>query len=244
MRILAIETSGTTGSVAVADGPKLLAESSLPGQRRSTQTLAPTIHSLLAAANWKPADLELIAVTIGPGSFTGLRLGVATAKMLAYVSGASVLGIDTLRTIAAQGDSNAAEITALLDAGRGELLLGHFRFDTAGLPLVVTETQLLPATEWLASMETEASAPGATPQHAASTLRLTGPGLRALANRLPAGAALEPEARWEPRAATVARLAWHDFSAGRRDDPWTLVPVYYRRSAAEEVWSKKHEPHP
>lgn len=233
LRILAIETSGAAGSVAIAVGASLVSLADLPGQRRSTQLLAPTIHSLLAAAGWKPADLQLIAVTIGPGSFTGLRLGVATAKMLAYVTGAAVLGIDTLRTIAAQTAAPVDEVQSLLDAGRGEVLAGHFRFDTAGLPKAVAETALVRVEDWLARLESMATTPGADATH------LTGPAVRALSGRLPPDCSLEAEANWEPRAATVARLAWHDYCAGRRDDAWTLAPIYYRRSAAEEVWEKK-----
>jgi len=225
VRILAIETSGTGGSAAVSEGPRLLAEQTLTGQRRSTQTLAPTIHSLLEAAHWKPADLQLIGVTIGPGSFTGLRLGIATAKMLAYVTGAAVVGVDTLRTVAAQAESADGDIVSLLDAGRGEVLVGHFGFDTAGLPSPLGETRLLTAIEWLSELQPDA--------------HLTGPGLRAYLDRLPDGVLVEAEAHWEPRAATVARLALHDFASGRRDDFWTLAPIYYRRSAAEEVWERK-----
>ncbi len=225
MRILAIETSGTGGSAAVSDGPRLLAEQTLSGQRRSTQTLAPTIHSLLGAAHWKPADVQLIGVTIGPGSFTGLRLGIATAKMLAYVTGAAVVGVDTLRAIAAQATSPIDTITSVLDAGRGEVLVGHFGFDTAGVPLAVGETKLLAAMQWLTEL-----APNA---------HLTGNGLRTYLDQLPNGVRFEPEANWEPRATTVARLALHDYNTGRRDDLWTLAPIYYRRSAAEEVWERK-----
>lgn len=225
LRILALETSGAGGSAAIADGPRLLAESQLPGQRRSTQTLAPTIKSLLLRAEWRPADVQLVAVTIGPGSFTGLRLGVATAKMFAYVTGAAVLGVETLRIIASQAAAECHEVMALLDAGRGELLSGHFRFATGVDAEVVSPTRLVRVSDWLAEFSFD------TP--------ITGPGSRLLIDRLPAGATTLPEALWEPRAATVARLAWSDYSAGRRDDLWSLAPIYYRRSAAEEVWEKK-----
>lgn len=225
MRILAIETSGMAGSASIAEGRRLVAETTLTGQRRSTQTLAPAIHSLLAGAGWRPANLQLVAVAIGPGSFTGLRLGVATAKMLAYVTGAAVLGIDTLRAIAAQVEDPQGEVVSVLDAGRGEMLVGHFRFDTDGLPQSAGETRLLRTEDWLAELS--------------AGVRLTGPGLRSLREQLPEGTTSEPEALWEPRAATIAGLAFHDFELGRRDDPWTLAPVYYRRSAAEEVWERK-----
>ncbi len=227
MRILALETSGAGGTVAVAEDARLIAEESLPGKRRSTQTLVPAIRALLARAGWKPADVELVAVSIGPGSFTGLRLGVATAKLFAYATGAAVLAVDTMRVIAAQAEPKSGELHTLLDAGRGELLVGHFRFATDGVPNSVAPTRLVATDDWLS--ETNHSS------------TLTGNGLLGLMDRLPSGAITAPTEQWEPRAATVAQLALHDHSQGRTDDIWTLVPVYYRRSAAEEVWEKKRQ---
>ena len=74
MRILAIETSGTTGSLAALAGEEIVASVSLDPALRSARALAPGIRDLLAQVGWRPADIELVAVTIGPGSFTGLRL--------------------------------------------------------------------------------------------------------------------------------------------------------------------------
>ena len=100
MRVLAIETVGMTGSVAVLSGDEVLVERRLDTERRSAQTLAPAIQDLLAEVGWRPADLELVAVAQGPGSFTGLRIGITTAKGLAYVLGCRLLGVNTLRAIA------------------------------------------------------------------------------------------------------------------------------------------------
>jgi len=225
LRIVALETSGVTASVALAEGPQLIAAAALPGQRRSTQSLAPTMRSLLEQAGWRPADVELLAVSIGPGSFTGLRLGVATAKLFAYATGAKVRGVDTLRVIAAQVESKSENIQVVLDAGRGELLIGHFCFATDGETLSTAPTQLVESATWLLKTSFDAT--------------LTGTGLRLIRDRLPTGATITSEACWEPRAATVAQLAWRDVQQGLVDDIWTLAPVYYRRSAAEEVWERK-----
>lgn len=226
MRTLAIETSGATGSVAVVDGDRLIAETALPGQRRSTQTLAPAMRALLEQAAWKPRDVELLAVSIGPGSFTGLRLGVATVKLFAYATGAAVRGVDTLRAIAEQVDG-ATSVEVVLDAGRGELLSGHFRFATGGSPLPVGETRLIAVADWLRQ------------EHAGVTL--AGSGLNLVVDRLPLGTQIAPRELWTPRAATIARLAQEDVKLGRVDNAWSLVPVYYRRSAAEEVWEAKSQ---
>src|SRR5208337_2248427 len=111
-RILALETSELTGSVAVAADGKVLAELQLDPQQRSAQWLAPAIRSLLERVGWQPREIGLIAVTIGPGSFTGLRVGVATAKILAYATGAQVLGIGTLEAIATAAPDGVVAISA------------------------------------------------------------------------------------------------------------------------------------
>ncbi len=108
MRILALETSGKSGAVAAADGEKLLLTLELAATHQSARSLAPAIQRLLGAVRWQAADIELIALTLGPGSFTGLRVGVATAKVLAYATGAAVIGVNALEVIAAQAIAKRA----------------------------------------------------------------------------------------------------------------------------------------
>src|SRR4051812_4115512 len=100
-RILALETSELSGSVAAAMDGDVVGELNLDPRLRSAQSLAPAIRTLLDQVGWRPQELALVAVTVGPGSFTGLRVGVATAKVMAYAAGADVLGISTHAAIAA-----------------------------------------------------------------------------------------------------------------------------------------------
>ncbi len=79
MRILALETSGPAGSIAASDGTRLVAAHVLDPEQRSAQSLAPGILGLLSAIGWRATDVDLVAVTIGRWSFSGLRFGVATA---------------------------------------------------------------------------------------------------------------------------------------------------------------------
>ncbi|HBO44409.1 MAG TPA: tRNA (adenosine(37)-N6)-threonylcarbamoyltransferase complex dimerization subunit type 1 TsaB, partial [Planctomycetaceae bacterium] len=88
MRVLAIETTERVGTVALSEGDRLVVQRSLDAGQRSAQSLAPAVVQTLADAGWKPEDVELVAVTVGPGSFTGLRVGVTTAKTFAYGVGA------------------------------------------------------------------------------------------------------------------------------------------------------------
>ena len=95
-KLLAIETTGLRGSVACAERGKLLTSELLRSDQRSAQSLIPAIESILKSRGWVPADLDGIAVAVGPGSFTGLRVGVTTAKVLAWACGAALYGIDSL----------------------------------------------------------------------------------------------------------------------------------------------------
>jgi len=221
MRILALETSGRDATIAALEGHErqaahLLREVAIVGPERTAQFLAPRAQELLREVNWLPCDIELVAVAIGPGSFTGLRIGVTTAKTLAYAVGAQVIGINTLAALAAQAPADAAPLWVVMDAQRQELFAA--KFDAARnlihAPAVLTQ----PAWQHLLQ-------PG---DH------VTGPGLRRLHVDLPDTVQSVPLNAWQPMATTVGQLAWQEYQAGRRDDLWQLVPIYYRQSAAEE----------
>ncbi len=222
MLILALETSSQAGSVALLDGDNVLSQRVLATEQRSAQTLIPAVAAVLADAGRRTGDVNLVAVTIGPGSFTGLRVGVTAAKTFAYATGCQCLGVDTLEVIAEQaipGCAAAGELHAVLDAQRKELFLARFRREVGGL-VRLDENRIVPVERWLATL-------------AAGTV-VTGAGINRLIDRLPAGVvAVELQLR-EPQAATVGRLAWRDHQAGRRDDLWKLTPKYLRPSAAEE----------
>lgn len=239
MLTLALETSHFAGSVALLRSGELIRAQRLDPARRSAQTLAPAIAGLLDECRVVPREIGLVAVTIGPGSFTGLRVGVTTAKTLAYAIGCDVIGLDTLDVAAAQTPAallNAgllsaphANVQAVLDAQRRELFVATFQCRAgqgSAPPLTRTgETQILAAEAWLAQLSA-ASAPCGT--------IVTGPGLSRWLDRLPAEAIVVPAELREPLAATVGKLATFEHARGRRDDLWKLAPRYIRPSAAEE----------
>jgi tRNA threonylcarbamoyladenosine biosynthesis protein TsaB len=226
--ILALETSSQAGSAAVLnfqDGQSaacdnVLSQRVLASDFRSAQTLIPAIAEVLSQAGRVPKDVNLVAVTVGPGSFTGLRVGVTAAKTFAYATGCECLGVDTLEAIAEQAPGDGAgEIHAVLDAQRKELFLARFRRQAKQL-LRLDENRIVPAERWLTAL-----APGNV---------VTGNGVHGLIDRLPAGVVVVDETLREPQAATVGRLAWRHYQAGQRGDLWKLAPVYLRPSAAEE----------
>jgi tRNA threonylcarbamoyladenosine biosynthesis protein TsaB len=231
MLVLAFDTSGFSGSVALLDGPRVLESAALDADRRSAQTLAPAIVQLLADCGRKPDEVNLVATTVGPGSFTGLRVGVTTAKMFAYAVGAEVIGVSTLEAMASGTPADwlkeTCDVQAVVDAQRRELFLGRFRNEPGvneldGLSRLtrLEPDRIVPAEEWLSGL-------------AAGTI-VTGTGLAKLGDRLPASVLVVPAEMREAQAALIGRLAWRDYQAGRRGDLWKLAPVYLRPSYAEE----------
>jgi tRNA threonylcarbamoyladenosine biosynthesis protein TsaB len=220
MRILALETSGKSGSVAVAEDARTLLSRDLSANQRSAQSLAPAIQSLVDNVSWRPIDIELIALTIGPGSFTGLRVGVATAKVLAYVTGADVLAVNTLDVIALQAETSRQQLAVAMDAQRSQVLVATFVRNGNRNWQPSGEATLLDNEAWPASLDAQ--------------FAVTGPALEKLQPQLPPHVAVVDPAQWTPRAETVAGLAYRRYQAGERHDIWSLAPLYIRKSAAEE----------
>jgi tRNA threonylcarbamoyladenosine biosynthesis protein TsaB len=229
MRTLALETSGPAGSVAALDGEQLLAAATLDPAQRTARVLAPAIRDVLRQVGWRPADVQLVAVTAGPGSFTGLRLGVTTAKTFAYAAGCEVLGVNTLEVIASQAPPECSPLEVVLDAQRQQLFAGTLARSPSGQLTWLSPTRIVDIEEWLAQWLAERSASSWT----------TGPLLEKIAHRL--GPAVRPVDRplWQPTAAAAGLLALRHYRAGRRDDVFQLVPQYFRRSAAEEKFEAK-----
>jgi tRNA threonylcarbamoyladenosine biosynthesis protein TsaB len=220
MRILALETSTQRGDVALLSSRHLVANGRLAADEMSSKMLVPTIHRLLSEANWRPDELELVAVGTGPGSFTGLRIGVMVAKTLAYTVGAEIVSVDTLRAIASHSKIESEPVWVVLDAQRKQLFSQPFQCEVGGDPIATEQRQLIDAEQWLSQLS--------------EGQRITGPGLIKLQDRLPSFAALVDQTLWTPAAETVGRLALADYERGHRDDRWSLTPDYGRSSAAEE----------
>ena len=136
-RVLALETTDVTGSVALAERGKIIALKRLDPDQRSARSLAPAIRDVLREAQWRSSDVEIVAATVGPGSFTGLRVGLATAKMFAWSVGAKLVGVDSLDAIVFGLDNNSPNllagdcadgtlVSAGVDAQRGDVALRNY----------------------------------------------------------------------------------------------------------------------
>ncbi len=262
---LAIECSALAGSVAILRQDTVLAERSLPPAIGSVQTLAPTIVELLSlyGSNQLPA-VELISVTHGPGSFTGLRGGLALAKMLGLAWGIPIVAVDTLRVVAAQAvleitnqglvaSGSAADVVAVLNAFRRQVFAAAWRMPASsaaepGIDLVLlAQPQVLAAELWqaqpLAALEPACSSSArglVDASHVSPPLYISGAGLRSYTPQLRSDANLIDASHWDPLAACVGRLGWHSYLAGGAVSAAQLAPNYVRSSAAEEVRTAQH----
>ena len=225
-RFLILETSGKVGQVALALGESLIGQRGLDETRRHARDLAPAVADLLAAASWKPRDLQGVIVSRGPGSYTGLRVGIMAAKVFAYATGAALVAVDTFAAIAAQAPPEVNLLDILADAQQGKIYVQTFRREGHGAePQPVSPLVIRPFAEWLASRDLSGW--------------VSGPGLRPHVSQLPAGNQIVPAEDWDPRPENLLRLGLRRYRTGVRDDPWALEPLYLRPSAAEEQWTKR-----
>jgi tRNA threonylcarbamoyladenosine biosynthesis protein TsaB len=215
MRILAIETATWLASVAVADGERIVAERNQLTQGRHAAVLLPAVREVLASAGLAVRDLDLIAVSVGPGSFTGLRVGLSVAKGLSYASGVPVIGIPTLEALAHAAPAESSTVVAVLDARKGELYAAGFRRDGRFLTAVLEE-QLVDAATLLEKLPRPCAVIGDATETYGAWFR----------ERLGAEVTILPFPEWAPQARIVAQLAAARAtqSEGPPDEPRYLRP--------------------
>jgi tRNA threonylcarbamoyladenosine biosynthesis protein TsaB len=143
MKILALDASGPTVSAALLEGDRLVALSYADCGLKHSVTLLPLTEELTRRAGWAVADLDLLAVTNGPGSFTGLRIAVSTVKGLALANGTLCAGVSSLEAMVWCRKDQDGMVCALMDARRGEYYTAAFRIGN-GLPCRLTEDRALP----------------------------------------------------------------------------------------------------
>ncbi len=216
--LLAVETSGIQGSIAIFDGRTLHFERVLATVgTRHAQTLPAEVADALIACQLQPRDITAVAVSIGPGSFTGLRVGLTFAKTFAWLNNAKLVAVDTLRAIAQQVRPETEYVTAIVDAQRSEFFAATYRWDSElGLRRAIDEVHL-------ATIDT------LTPEYP-----IVGPPCSKLAVAAPDRFQVLDELLWQPHAVNVGRIGLHMLDEHQFSDPDTLEPVYIRLSYAEE----------
>jgi len=222
-RALILETSGRAGQVAVAHGEDLGPTRMLERSRRHARDLSPAIAELCRSRAWRVRDLEAIIISRGPGSYTGLRVGFATAKALCYSTGAALLCVDTFAAVADQVPDEISEVDVLADAQQRNIYVQHFC--RSGDSWGRTDLTIRAAKDWIEKLDRQTW--------------VTGPGLSIVEAELPAGQPRVPLELREPTTSSLLRLGLKRWRAGDADDFWSAEPLYLRPSSAEELWEKK-----
>jgi tRNA threonylcarbamoyladenosine biosynthesis protein TsaB len=223
-RLLILETSGRVGRVAVALGDQLGPQRVLEASRRHARDLAPAIRELCHECSWRVRDLYGVIVSRGPGSYTGLRVGIMTAKTIAYATGCKLFAIDTFAAIAAAAPTNAATVDVVSDAQQCNLYVQRFERRSGELT-ALTGLTIQASAEWLRTLPID--------------VWVTGPGTALVEGQLPAG---QPCIAVEDRESSPQRLlelGLRCMREGTADDFWTVEPLYLRPSNAETNWDKR-----
>jgi tRNA threonylcarbamoyladenosine biosynthesis protein TsaB len=222
-RLLILETSGRRGLVAVAHGERLLGVRALDEGRRNARDLAPAVAELLRGQGWKARQLEGVIVSRGPGSYTGLRVGLMSAKALAYATDCALLGIDTFAAVARQAPEECPRVEVIADAQKQDVYAQSFQRQGEWRP--TSELRIVAFAEWLAARDPDA--------------HVTGPGLAKWEAQLPPDVSRLAPPHREPGVEGLLALGLARYRNEERDDLFALEPIYLRASAAERQWREK-----
>jgi tRNA threonylcarbamoyladenosine biosynthesis protein TsaB len=172
-------------------------------------------------------ELDAVIASIGPGSYTGLRVGLMSAKALAYATGCVVLGIETFAAIARQSPPDVDRVAVIADAQQQHVYAQEWRRGgngwIANAPLAIQ-----PFAQWIATLQVG--------------IWVSGPAVRLFENRFTDRSPLVPPEFRDPLPANLLELGLARWRAGEADDPWALEPLYLRPSNAEENWDRRKPP--
>jgi tRNA threonylcarbamoyladenosine biosynthesis protein TsaB len=221
--ILALETATPRGSVALVSGGAVLAEVFLlPGPRASGSYL-PAVDALFAAAGAAAGDVSAVAVSAGPGAFTGLRVGMSAAKGFCFGWGVPLVPVPTLLALAHRFPGEGRIVCPVQDARRGEVYAALFRWDGGELVRLSTDMAIAPAL-----------LPGRIPD---GDVLFCGDGVAPFGERFREAmgdrAVLVPADEGIPRASAVGIVGERTFRDGGAEDPRTVLPFYLRSSGFE-----------
>lgn len=223
MKILAIETSTMLGGVAVIDETAgLIFESRLNVRTTHSERLMTEIAQALKQSGLKITDIDVFAAAIGPGSFTGLRIGLSTVKGFAYATGKPVVSVPTLEAFAWNFPYSRYQVCTMLDARKNEVYAAIFRWSDDGFDKVAAEASIKPAELLINIKEPVIFAGEGAYLYRDIIIKLAG-------NK----ALFAPPQAMVPSPANVAYLGLKKALAKDFSDPLSLVPFYIRKSEAE-----------
>jgi tRNA threonylcarbamoyladenosine biosynthesis protein TsaB len=222
MKILAVDTSALTLSVALTEDKKPVAQTTLNTGHTHSETLLPALEKLMDFASWKVSDIDLFAVSEGPGSFTGVRIGVSFVKGLAF-GGKKCVGVSTLEALAYNLLGFKGIISPVMDARRGQFYNALFVSDGKSLTRL-SEDRAISAEELEKELE----------KYSDTSVYLCGDGYE-IARKMLKNENIEdtPEALLKQNAYSVAVVALKEYEKGNATDDSTLSPTYLRVPQAE-----------
>ncbi|UCE72401.1 MAG: tRNA (adenosine(37)-N6)-threonylcarbamoyltransferase complex dimerization subunit type 1 TsaB [Nitrospiraceae bacterium] len=231
MKILALETATLSGSVAIVDSETgLISEVTLSIKVAHSERLMPSIQWMLQASGLSFNDIDVYAVSIGPGSFTGLRIGISTVKGLAYATGRPVVAVHTLDAFARALPLCAHFVCPVLDARKNEVYAALYKWNGPVCEKRMDECALGPADlvrELSGNVHNE-------------KVVFLGEGAMVykdfISEAMHSQALFAPQTVMTPSAAGVAEIAMEKLKNGDTQDPVTLTPLYIRKSEAEIRW--------
>lgn len=214
--LLAIDTATRTASIALYDASGVLSEQSWRSDNRHTVETAPAIAAMLRRLGLGAEALRGVAVATGPGSFTGLRIGISIAKGLCLALQIPILGVPSLDVVAYAAGDPGGPVLAVLEVGRGRICVARYHVVNS-LPVQEGEIALVRAADWTPAVDELTLVAGEVSAELAE--RLLGlPGAENLAISSLAGSVR--------RAGYLAELAWERLEAGESDDLDSLAPIY------------------
>jgi tRNA threonylcarbamoyladenosine biosynthesis protein TsaB len=228
MLTLALETSALSASVAVAREDALLSEITANHQKNHSLVLMPMVEEALERAGAALADLDVISVSAGPGSFTGVRIGVTTAKSLAHALGVPVSPVSTLAALAMNVPHAVCPVCPIMDARRGQVYTALYR--VTGFPETLMEPEALALEEWVMRLP-------------AGPILFVGDGVpvcrESLRELMGERALIAPPGAWVQRASSVARLGLQLYGAGGSLSYLEALPIYLRKSQAQQAYERR-----
>ena len=230
MKILGIDTSSMAASVAVIEDNKLICEYTINTKKTHSQKLMPMIENMLGLSDLNVREIDAIAVCEGPGSFTGLRIGMATAKAIAHVNDIPVIGVNSLEALAANMNLCDKKICSILDAQRNQVYTGRYQYE--GTKLVeIKEIGIQQIDELLEELA-----------QSGEQWILVGEAVYKYEDKIREISNLEIPAASNKvtKAGSLCSVAKVKFDEGKDIfDCYTVNPLYIRKSQAEEQYEEK-----
>lgn len=225
MLILGIDTSTSVCSLALYDGQKVFCEWSVDNGFTHSEKMMPQLDMMLENSSINKKAIQGISVSMGPGSFTGLRIGIACAKTMAYALKIPVCAVPTLTSLAYNLPVDDVWLSPLVDGQKGNVYQAIYQWQQGKLQ-TIKEIEFLPYNDVLSFLA-----------QSGKDCLLMG---EELPGELPENVRQAPANCFKPKAASVAMLGYERLVKGESDDVFSLEPYYMKKSEAEILWEKRN----